>query len=121
MGELEPECAELMAYYVTNLEKHIQIADACGIPRFSNSLQAELLRLLGSTASAQIVEAQVRIGDFANTKDLVALGRAVSRQLKTRGVPLRRGKRTAPGLLKLVAGTAPLLLRFGLPLGFGSK
>lgn len=121
MGELEPESAELMAYYVRNVAKFNDIADGCRIPRFTTHLNESLLQILGSVAAVRVVEAAVRIGDLGNTSDLKSLRRAVSRQLKARGVAGRRGKRTAPGLLELVARICPLLLRYGVPLATSER
>ena len=121
MGELEPESAELMAYYVRNVAKFNDIADGCRIPRFTTHLNESLLQILGSMDAVRVVEAAVRIGDLGNTSDLKSLRRAVSRQLKARGVAGRKGKRTAPGLLELVKRISPVLLRYGVPLATSER
>lgn len=121
MFELEPESAVLMAYYRDHLEQHTRIADACGIPRFSEDLRRDLLQFLPDREALRLVEVVTRIGDFGNTIDLASIRKAVSRQLKARGVSMPRGKRTAPGLREFVGGIAPVLLHFGLPLATGGR
>lgn len=121
MRELEPECDELMEFYARRMDEHARIADACSIPRFSEGLRCDLLKTLGDERSVSLVESVVRLGDFANVKDIASMRRAVSRQLKKRGVPGRRGKRTSPGLLEFVEHTAPVLLRLGVPLATSER
>lgn len=121
MGTLEPECQELMEFYTHRMIEHVRIADACSIPRFSAALRRDLLKIFGDQKSVSLIESAVRLGDFANIKDISAMRRAVSRQLKKRGVPGRRGKRTSPGLLEFVERTTPILLRLGVPLATSER
>lgn len=121
MGTLDPECDELLKFYAQKIDEHARIADACGIPRFSQSLRNELMVMIPDSQSVGLVESVVRLGDFSNLNDLTAMRHAVSRQLKARGVPGRRGKRTSPGLSEFVERVAPILLRLGMPLATSER
>ena len=121
MGELRPESPTLLAYYWQHLDEHSRIADDCRIPAFSEGLRADLLVLLKDKDAVRLIEVVTRMGDFGNSADFASSRKAVSRLLKTQGVRLPRGKRTAPGLLELVARLAPLLLHFGLPLATNER
>jgi len=121
MGELEPESQEILAYYWQHIDKHSKIADDCRIPRFSAGLRRDLFALLSDNDAVRLLEVVTRIGNFGDADDLASLGKSVSRLLKARGVKMPRGKRTAPGLLKLVARLTPLMLHFGLPLATSER
>jgi len=121
MFELEPESPVLIAYYRDHLEQHNGIADACGIPRFSKYLLRDLAQFVPDREALRLVEVVTRMGDFGNTEELISMRRAVSRQLKSRGVKTPRGKRTAPGLREFVERVAPVLLFLGLPLATGGR
>lgn len=119
MGALQPESDEMMAFYVANLEEYVSAADACHIKSFSPQLRKDLLGHLASEENVRTIEAVVRLGGFGETQEIYANRAAVSRLLKLRGITLKRGKRTAAGLLELVESATPLLLRFGVPLKTG--
>ena len=121
MEVLEPECSELMELYVREMTAHVRIADDCGIPRFSLSLRRELLNIIPDEMSVALIESVTRLGDFGNTGEIALLRKAVSNELKARGIPGRRGKRTSAGLLEFVQRITPLLLRVGVPLATSER
>ena len=113
---IEPERHEMVTWYSGRFDKIGRIADECQIPRFSDSLRCELFELLNSREAVQVLEVATRLGNFGNVPEQAAMRKAVSRELKKRGVKAQRGKRTACGLLELVETLSPLFLYFGLPL-----
>ncbi len=121
MGELEPESPKILAYHWQHIDEHGRIADDCRIPRFSVGLRRDLTALLPEDGAVQLIEVVTRLGNFGDSDDLTARRKTVSRLLKARGVKRPRGKRTAPGLLELVASLTPLLLHFGLPLATSER
>lgn len=121
MNKLKPESPELLAYYWQHIEEHGRIADGCRIPRFSDQLRNDLFLLFGDTDVVRLLEVVTRMGNFSDTADLADMRKTVSRLLKAKGIRLARGKRTAPGLQKMVARLAPLLLHFGLPLATSER
>ncbi len=121
MEELEPVSPELLTYYWQHIEEHGRIADGCHIPSFSRELRRDLFALLQNSDAVRLIEVVTRIGNFGDLVGLASLRKAVARRLKAKGVKMPRGKRTAPGLLELVAELTPLLLHFGLPLATSDR
>lgn len=115
VSALEPQSEELMAHYRAHVSQYGDIADALHIPKFSDLCRNELTGLLGDKGAVALVEAVARLGNYADRKDHATMRKAVSRLLCKDGIKLPRGKRTEPGMLKLVADLTPVFLHYGLP------
>lgn len=120
MTELDPESEEVMSYYKQEAAKYGLLADALGTPRFSSYTFDEMGKLIGTDA-VFLVEAVTRLGNYRDTKNIADMRKAVSKLSKKSEAKLGRGKRTAPGLLEMVADLAPILLYFGLPLASSER
>lgn len=111
----------LLRHYAERRDAYNGVADALGVPRFSESLRHELVSALHDADAVSLVEAVARVGDYVNPRELSRQKVAVSRLLKRDGVRLPRGKRPAPELEALVSDLAPLFLHYGIPLATGER
>lgn len=120
MTELHAESEEIMSHYRQPAAEYGRITDAPSIPRFSRYTLDELAVLIGDDESL-LVEAITRIGNFSDTNDISDIRKAVSKLLRADGIRLKHGKRTNPGLLKMITCLATVLLYFGFPLASSER
>jgi len=90
-----------------------------GLALFSSLCRKDLLKLVGSHARVELIEAACTIGNYHDRDDMRAFARATGQLLRKRGVRMPRGKRACPGLVKMVADVSGLLVGFGMPLRTG--
>lgn len=112
---IKPESQALVEHYKKILPVVSNCCDALSIKRFSQDCKKQLLLLLKDAKSTELVEFVARFGNYSDHEDHASMRKAVSRLLKKDGIRLPRGKRTKPGLAKLVGDLTPLLLFLGLP------
>ena len=115
VSELEPESEKMMAHYRAHVTEYGVIADGLHVPKFSNMCKDDLFALLCDNGAVALIEAVARLKKYADHKDHASMRKAVSRLLRKDGIKLPRGKRTQPGMLKLVADLTPIFLHYGLP------
>lgn len=117
---LKPCDSDTLAFYRARVAEYIEIADALGVPAFSKTLRADLLKILGDVESVRLVEALTRSGEFGDAERYRSLNASVKVILNRKGIRLPKGKRPAhPGLEPMVRRLAPVLLALGVPRATG--
>jgi hypothetical protein len=111
---IAPQSEKIMAHYRENFALMHQLASELEFAEFSQSARASLGKLIGNQDSIPLLEVIARCGDYGNHDEHDSMRKRVSKLLQERGVRLPRGKRTKPGLERLVKDLAPLLLSLGL-------
>ncbi len=114
MVKLDPASAEVIEIYKEWIASQ-------GVSLFSGLCGADLLNILKRKEYVALVEAASTIGGFGDGKDHAEMRLAVSKRLKKKGIKLPRGKRTNPGLEKLVGCLVPVLLYCEVPLASGER
>jgi hypothetical protein len=119
MAALTPASVDLVEHDRTHAPEYNALADSLKIPRFSATFRDELTRFLGGRENAALFEAVARVGCYCDSKEHTFRRNALSKSLKKDGISLPRGKRSAPGVLELVADLTPMLLYFSVCYGTG--
>jgi hypothetical protein len=112
---IAPASEETMAHYRNSFALMHQCASELGFAEFSPNTRASLRQLIDNQDSLLLLEVIARCGEYGNHNEHESMRKRVSQLLQKRGVRLSKGKRTKPGLERLVKDLAPLLLRLGLP------
>lgn len=121
MFELSPATAEAVAFYRTNLLEFEAISVGLSRKPFSSELRRQLKAALKDDEPVRLIESVVQVFCIEDLRDRLDHKKAVAKLLRSRGVPLRRGKRAGDQLVSLVSKVAPLLLFFGLPIATSER
>lgn len=104
-----------MAHYRQSAAEYDRISNALGCAKFSTHCLDDLTSLLGCGKAAQLISSVTRFENYRDSASWSDERKAVSLILSTKGVRLKRGKRTKAGMQEMVRTVAPLLLYFRLP------
>lgn len=107
---------------VDPLLAHLREVSRAAEPEVFSSLCRKDLGEIGLTPEAvNLLETSCWIGDYADKAYHQGTRVAVTRILRTEGVPISRGKRPTPGLRPFVEGSSTILELLGIPFGSGDN